>query len=131
MAYSIVLIVAAFLFASSSFAQTVYPNETEDGTKHLYFGLVALLSIGSAIVPSVQVALDQINADPAMLPGYTLHYTLGDSQVSHTYIYVCKSLSPRQKGLSLEYNNSSAQQTYYITLLHLPTPMPINRHSYL
>ena len=37
---------------------------------------------GSGVVPAVQYALDQINADPDLLPGYSLHYTLTDSQVS-------------------------------------------------
>jgi len=36
----------------------------------------------SGVVGGIQVALDQINADSALLPGYTLHYTLLDSQVS-------------------------------------------------
>ena len=35
----------------------------------------------SGVVPGVQYALDQINADPDLLPGYSLHYTLTDSQV--------------------------------------------------
>ena len=33
-------------------------------------------------IPGVQIALDEINSDPSMLPGYTLHYTLKDSNVS-------------------------------------------------
>ena len=33
------------------------------------------------IVPGVQYALDQINADPDLLAGYSLHYTLTDSEV--------------------------------------------------
>ena len=36
----------------------------------------------SGVVPAVQYALDQINADTDLLPGYSLHYTLTDSQVS-------------------------------------------------
>ncbi len=36
----------------------------------------------SGVVPAIQVALDQINARPDLLPGYSLHYTLLDSQVS-------------------------------------------------
>jgi hypothetical protein len=36
---------------------------------------------GGGVVPGVQYALDQINADPNLLPGYSLHYTLTDSKV--------------------------------------------------
>ncbi len=36
----------------------------------------------SGSIPGVQIALDQINDDPTMLPGYTLHYLLKDSQVN-------------------------------------------------
>ena len=53
----------------------------------LYFGL--MMSFGgdvksSGAIPGVQVALDAINNQPDLLPGYTLHYTLTDSQV-----YIC------------------------------------------
>ena len=56
----------------------------DNGTTPLYIGL--MMSFGgdfdsSSGVPGVQVALNQINSDPSMLPGYTLHYTLTDSQV--------------------------------------------------
>lgn len=36
---------------------------------------------GAGSVPGVQIALDQINNDPTMLPGYSLHYLLSDSRV--------------------------------------------------
>ena len=50
----------------------------------LYIGL--MLSFGGgfasiAAVPGVQIALDLINNDPDILPGYKLHYSLSDSQV--------------------------------------------------
>ena len=67
----------------------VYPGadpsgETSVGLKSLYFAL--MMSFGgdfrsSGAIPGVQVALDQINSDPTLLPGYQLHYTLTDSQV--------------------------------------------------
>ena len=70
----------------------VYPgtNPTEEasvGLKSLYFAL--MMSFGgdfrsSGAIPGVQVALDQINSDPTLLPGYQLHYTLTDSQVCAT-----------------------------------------------
>ena len=70
----------------------VYPGtdpsrETSVGIKSLYFAL--MMSFGgdfrsSGAIPGVQVALDQINSDPTLLPGYQLHYTLTDSQVCAT-----------------------------------------------
>ena len=66
----------------------VYPpvNESDDSTP-LYFALV--LSSGGEYtsidaLPAVQVALDYINSQPDILPGYSLHYTLADSQVMHS-----------------------------------------------
>ena len=52
----------------------------------LYIAL--MVSFGSeydsrGVIPGVQLALDQINANPDLLPGYSLHYTLTDSQVDH------------------------------------------------
>ncbi len=47
----------------------------------------------SGLVPGIQIALDQINAHKDILPGYTLHYALLDSQVivgvvSYAFVYV-------------------------------------------
>jgi gamma-aminobutyric acid type B receptor len=39
-------------------------------------------SIGA--LPGVQIALDYINNEPSILPGYSLHYTLTDSQCSRS-----------------------------------------------
>ncbi len=72
----------------------VWPAESEfegQGTIPLYFGLC--FSFGGSFdsssgVPGVQVALNQINSDPYMLPGYTLHYTLTDSQVSSMHVWL-------------------------------------------
>ena len=67
----------------------VYPPVSDDGdaggTKSLYFAL--MMSFGgnfksSGTIPGVEAALDRINSDPTLLPGYKLHYTLTDSQVS-------------------------------------------------
>ena len=76
----------------------VYPGtdpsgETSLELKSLYFAL--MMSFGgdfrtSGTIPGVQVALDQINSDPTLLPGYQLHYTLTDSQVCATAD--CRSL---------------------------------------
>ena len=63
----------------------VYPAVNEsDGHTPLYFAL--MLSFGGdfksiGALPGVQIALDYINSEPSLLPGYSLHYTLTDSQV--------------------------------------------------
>ena len=64
----------------------IYPPVNEsDGRTPLYFAL--MLSFGGQFtsigaLPGVQIALDYINSQPDILPGYSLHYTLTDSQVS-------------------------------------------------
>ena len=63
----------------------VYPAVNEsDARTPLYFAL--MLSFGGVYtsigaLPGVQVALDYVNNHPDILPEYTLHYTLTDSQV--------------------------------------------------
>ena len=68
--------------------QSCSPENSSTGTCPLYIGLIQS-SIGGPggfrsipVLPGLQLALDQINADPDLLPGYTLHYTLTDSNVS-------------------------------------------------
>ncbi len=88
-------VITLILLSGISSAQypRIYPNVTEDGTKHLNFGFMhrilyllnsRRIDLSAVYVPGVEVALDQINSDPTMLPGYTLHYTLVDSQVRFT-----------------------------------------------
>ena len=62
------------------------PLNTNADLKPLVFGLI--MSFGgyldsSDAVPGVRVALDRINNDTNILPGYSLHYALADSQVCH------------------------------------------------
>ena len=65
---------------------TFYPPLVESGgLRPLVFGLI--MSFGgnidsSGAVPGVRVALDRVNNDSTLLPGYSLHYALSDSQVS-------------------------------------------------
>ena len=63
----------------------IYPpyNETDPRTP-LTFALLHSFGgsfVSSGAVAGVQVALDVINSNPEILPGYSLHYTLTDSQV--------------------------------------------------
>ena len=69
----------------------VYPDPTDpevlQGRTPLFFSMIPSLGgtlvqfDGSGGVAGVQVALDWINNDTSLLPGYTLHYTLTDSEV--------------------------------------------------
>ena len=65
----------------------IYPPFDENDTRTpLYFALLQSFGSefnGSGSVAGLQVALDRINSDPTLLPGYSLHYTLTDSQVRH------------------------------------------------
>ena len=89
---TILIVLHQFAVASQWPYLQVYPpiNET-DGRTPLYFALV--LSFGGdyksiGVLPGVQIALDYINSQPSILPGYSLHYTLTDSQVLHVRILV-------------------------------------------
>ena len=67
--------------------QACSPQNSSTGTCPLFFAFIQSfggLYDGRGTIPGVQLALDQINADPELLPGYTLHFTLSDSNVSNT-----------------------------------------------
>lgn len=60
---------------------------SENNTCPLYIAL--MMSSGGdvdsrGIIPAVQMAIDQINSEPNMLPGYSLHYILKTTKVSYT-----------------------------------------------
>ena len=62
------------------------------GRTPLHFALIQSLGgplsqfDGSGSVAGVKVALDRINNDTTLLPGYTLHYTFADSKVLKTSV---------------------------------------------
>ena len=64
----------------------IYPNVSNATTSFpLYFGLMLSLSgdhQSTGALAGVQAALDDINSRDDLLPGYSLHYTLTDSQVA-------------------------------------------------
>jgi len=65
----------------------VYPDlhDVQNGTTPLYFALMQSFSggyVSAGGIPGLMVALDEINSDSTVLPGYSLHYTLSDTAVS-------------------------------------------------
>ena len=60
------------------------PTAGANGTCPLYIALMMSFGgdfVSSGAIPGVQLAINQINSDSSILPGYTLHYTLLDTQV--------------------------------------------------
>ena len=64
----------------------VYPDleDMQNGTTPLYFALMQSFSggyVSAGGIPGLMVALDEINNNSTVLPGYSLHYTLSDDAV--------------------------------------------------
>ena len=81
------MIVLAASLSSCEAIPHVYPNisDVDNERTPLYFGLQQSLGgdfdVGLGTLAGVRVALDLINRDASLLPGYRLHYTFMDSQV--------------------------------------------------
>ena len=61
------------------------PINTSDSRTPLYFSLIQSFSgqyISALSLPGLQLALDLINDDDSLLPGYSLHYVFTDAPVS-------------------------------------------------
>ena len=61
------------------------PDEEKDGRVSLYFALMQSFGgsyTSAGVIPGIEVALDEINSNRSVLPGYRLHYYLSDTQVS-------------------------------------------------
>ena len=60
------------------------PEDVPNGTTPLYFALMQSFSggyVSAGGIPGLMVALDEINSNSTVLPGYSLHYTLSDDAV--------------------------------------------------
>ena len=61
------------------------------GTEDLYIGTFYAVSVSSkgwsskGVMPAVQMALDHVNNNQSILPGYTLHEDWRDSKVSRRH----------------------------------------------
>ena len=73
----------------------VYPalEDAPEGTTPLYFALMQSFSggyVSAGGIPGLMVALDEINNNSDVLPGYSLHYTLSDNGVCNLASYTRK-----------------------------------------
>lgn len=64
----------------------IYPSVNETNSQIPLYIAVVLSSDGDGFesigaLPGIQIALDYINNEPSLLPGYSLHYTFLDSEV--------------------------------------------------
>ena len=83
------------------------PVDESDGRTPLYFSLIQSFSgqyISAYSLVGLELALDLINKDPVLLPGYSLHYVFTDAPVSlRTFIATgipCVSMEGRHMVLS-------------------------------
>ena len=86
-AICIISLISLGVKETSSISEVIYPQVNDsDGRTPLYFSLIQSFSSGPYIsaysMPGLQLALDLINNDSSLLPGYSLHYVFTDTPVS-------------------------------------------------
>ena len=71
-------------------SRSIVNAEVTPNIEKLYFSLMVSGAAGqdtSGVVPAVQRTLQDINSDPAILPGYSLHFTrVADTMVEYNII---------------------------------------------
>ena len=78
---------AQYLRSANVSVLQVYPPDDDSFTDSripLYVALMQSFGGGytsAGVIPGIQVALDDINANNSVIPGYKLHYYLTDTQV--------------------------------------------------
>ena len=75
------------------------PVDVNDQRTSLHFALLQSFGgsyDGSGSVAGLRLALDRINSDSTLLPGYSLHYTLTDTRVRHDLFLYIDGLSSMQ-----------------------------------
>ena len=79
--------------AAAPAAEFVYPPVNEgDGRVPLYFSLIQSFSgqyVSANSITGLELALDQVNEDSRLLPGYSLHYVFTDAPVSSVCMQLC------------------------------------------
>ena len=90
-AVTVSVVALCFTLSRAQELPYTYPVEALPNTTSLYIGF--LQSFGgtydsSGSIPGVELALDTINSDETLLPGYTLRYILRDSFVSFYYMNI-------------------------------------------
>ena len=72
---------------ASSLVDVIYPPVVNgSGRTPLYFSLIQSFSgqyISAYSLPGLEMALDFINGDDTLLPGYSLHFVLTEAAVNH------------------------------------------------
>ena len=82
--FCIIMLVMVVLSTTSKCLEAKFQNVTNKTSIPLYFGLMLSLSgdqQSTGALAGIQAALDYINSRDDLLPGYSLHYTLTDSEV--------------------------------------------------
>ena len=111
----------------------VYPDPQDPGVlmgrTPLHFALIQSLGgpdsqlDGSGTLAGVKVALDSINNDSSLLPGYTLHYTFTNSKVE-----LCLSLTVKLQFtfiLYLQCNRTVSLKALHSQLFHEPKKLAV------